>query len=138
MPTRIISDNITDGAVTSSKLNLTMVPIDDITGLFDGDRRTFTLRVDNQPLTIYSPFNLEIKLGGVFIFPARKVWDFFNLPEITEFDKGFTISGTDITFCFPPDPGLYFEGYFIDKDRNYSSVRNRQHPFSARAIMLSY
>lgn len=138
MPTRIISDNITNGAVTPDKLNITMAPIDDITGLFDGNRKSFTISVDNVPVTINSPFNLDIKLGGVFIFPARKTADYYNLPEITEFDKGFTISGSTINFAFAPDTGLPFEGYFVDRDRNYSSIRNRQHPFSARAIMLSY
>lgn len=138
MPTRIIADNINDGAVTSSKLNLTMNPIDDITGKFDGLTRSFTLAVDTIPLVIYSPFNLDIKLGGVLIFPARKTNDFFNLPEIPEFDKGYIVSGSTITFAYAPDTGLPFEGYFVDRDRNYSSVRNRQHPFSARAIMLSY
>lgn len=138
MTTRIITDNITDGAITSSKLSMTMLPIDDITGLFDGVKRTFTLYSDTFPITIYSPYNLDIKLGGVTIYPARKTDDYFNLPEITEFDKGFVISGSTITFAFAPDTGLPFEGYFIDRDRNYASIRNRQHPFSARAIVLSY
>jgi hypothetical protein len=74
----------------------------------------------------------------VLIFPAKKTHDFFNLPDITEFDKGFIISESNITFCFPPSNSMSFEGYFIDKDRNNKSIRNRQHPFSARAILLSY
>ena len=138
MTTRIITDNIADGSVTAPKLNLGFAPIDDISGMFDSLTRTFTLKSDGFDITLYSPYNLDIRIGGVQIYPARKTDDYVNQPVITEFERGFTISGSTITFASAPMRGCTFEGYFVDRDRQNTSIRNRQTPFSAKALMLSY
>ena len=136
MTTRIKTDNIEDGAVTAEKFGIEYLPIDDISSQFDYLTRTFIMRHYGQPIQLLSPYNLEITLGGIKLFPAVKWEDYVNQPVITEFDKGFQISGSTVTFAAPPIPGMSFLGVFNSKTS--ATLRNKQVPFSARALMLSY
>jgi hypothetical protein len=136
MTTRIKTDNIEDGAVTAAKFGIEYLAIDDIASQFDYLTRTFILRHYGTPIDILSAYNLEISLGGVKLYPASKWEDYLHQPIITEFDKGFQISGSTVTFAAPPIPGMSFQGTFNSKTS--VQLRNKQVPFSARAIMLSY
>lgn len=136
MTTRVINDVIADGSISASKIGFSFKPLDNISEGFDGLTKRFTLRVAGTPITIGSVYNLQISLGGFPILPAGKTDDYFNLPIISEFERGFKIVGTsDIEFSGPPSITMSFYGTHITLST--ATITNQQHPFSAKALMLS-
>jgi len=128
----ILSGNVT---VTGSG-GRTEDYLDDISPYFDGVTKSFILRVNNSPVTPYSPHSLFIYIGNVPVFPSDRDKDIFNLPYIQAFDKGYSISGSTITFATPPLRQMTFNGII-----RYLSAQNfsyKQTPFKPINIMLGY
>ena len=75
-----------------------MALFDSIAASFDGVQTTFTLSVNGAPLSVPTPRDLDISIGGVVQY------------EITD----FSISGSEITFNNAPLAGDLFRGEYFE------------------------
>jgi hypothetical protein len=111
--------------------------LDDINKYFDGQTKSFPLTINNgTSISPSSPNYVEIYIGGVKVLPANYVTDYFNLPYIDVFDRGFIISGSTIKFATAPVRSMNFYGTVrTSKDRapTFSYVTL---PFKPINIML--
>lgn len=111
--------------------------LDDISDYFDGLAKTFNLTINNgTPISPNSPNQVDIFIGGVKVFPASYIRDYFNLPYVDVFDRGYVINGSTITFASAPtQPMTFFGTVRTTKDRaptfNYFTT-----PFKPINIML--
>lgn len=110
--------------------------LDDISSRFDGITKTFPLTYNNgTAISPVNPVRLQMTIGGVPVMPARQVANLVDLTEFAVFDRGFTVSGSTVTFATPPIRGMDFTG--IVRSQNPGITFNySQTPFSALNIMF--
>jgi hypothetical protein len=77
---------------TTSATSNTVREIDDISGSFDGSQDTFPVSISGNSVTVLTPEQLIVSLGGVIQNP----------------NQDYIISGSDIIFTTPPTSGLDF------------------------------
>jgi hypothetical protein len=114
--------------------------LDDISSTFDGSTTTFNLTYNNgtfiSPLV---PTKVQVYIGGMPVMPARQINDYFNLTEISVFNKGFIVSSNaavnTITFATAPSRGMDFTGLVRSQNPSVTFKYN-QSPFSALNIMF--
>lgn len=112
--------------------------LDDISALFDGDARTFTLSIDNFTIVPVAPEQMLISIGGIMVQPFINTIDNVYTP-ITDsigFNKGYVVnSDGTITFSFAPQLGMDFDGRMLNKSQTYAA--NRSYPFKPLSIAYS-
>lgn len=109
--------------------------LDDISSRFNGVDKTFTLTSDGAAVSITNPVTLQLIVGGIPITPARYISDLVDMPEIVVFNKGFTVSGSTVTFATAPLNGMDFYGVVRTQDPSIT-FKYKQTPFSALNIMF--
>ena len=138
----ISANNVSNGYVIAASGNTAVyqpvfegypVVCNDISRLFDGDRATFPIMVEQDYInTIADSRNLQVSVSGQYLAPYVTTQTF---PWITEYDsfKGFRLRGSNITIYNPPDAG---EQAVVTIVSNNSTVQTRKYPYSATTIAL--
>lgn len=127
--------------------------LDDISGLFNGTTRTFTLTFSNSTVTsanaiVTSPYALDLKLGDVRVYPTNMksiiTEDLTNYTEFGlsyRFQDGYYLTGTTnnvITFYKAPLPGMSFYAKITGENvPTYSFDPTAKTPFRPLNIMFT-
>lgn len=111
--------------------------LDDISSLFDSLTKTFSLTINGgTAISPNSPNHLDIFVGGVKVFPATYINDYFNHPYVDVFNEGFTVSGSTITFATAPSKPMDFYGTVRTTKDPAPTFRFYTTPFKPINIML--
>jgi hypothetical protein len=112
-----------------------VIPLDDISALFDGVTTIFSLTADGSVVTPYAAEQLLISIGGLVVSPFINRIDNVFMPFVGSvgFDKGYVVNddGT-IQFAAPPNPNMDFDGRLLNTTQNQKTTRT--YPFTAIAI----
>lgn len=114
----------------------TVTVFDDISGQFDGVTETFNLTVNGSPVTLTDAYQVQIFIGGARIFPFRTAGGFIFLSEITQFNYGYTISGSTITFANAPSAGIPFNGMLTTTGPSTIGTARSASSFDAMTIIF--
>lgn len=111
--------------------------LDDISGLFDSQTKTFSLTINGgTSISPNSPNHVDVFIGGVKVFPATYVTDYVDLPYIDVFNEGFTVSGSTITFATAPSKPMDFYGTVRTTKDRAPTFKFNNTPFKPINIML--
>jgi hypothetical protein len=130
--------------------------MDDISSQFDGQSRSFTIKVnDGTVYSVKNPNQISLQIGGVTVAPTRYIIDYQNLTEISVFNRGFYLQtgtvaanasiitgnnfstgGNTIAFATAPSVGMSFYGTVRTNSDPIAAFTFKQSPFTALNIML--
>ena len=130
--------------------------MDDLASQFDGQNRSFTIKVnDGTVYSVNNPNQISLQIGGVSVAPTRYIIDYQNLTEVSVFNRGFYLQtgsvaanasiitgnnfstgGNTIVFATAPSPGMSFYGTVRTNSDPVAAFTFKQSPFTALNIML--
>lgn len=114
----------------------TVTVFDDISGQFNGVTETFNLTVNGSPVTLTDSYQIQIFIGGARIFPFRATGTFIFFSEFTQFNYGYIVSGSTITFANPPSAGIPFNGMLTTTGPSTIGTAASANSFDAIAVIF--
>ena len=123
-------------ATASIYAGTTVTVLDYITGQFDGVTKAFNLTINGASISLTDAYQVQIFIGGARLFPYRSSGVYIFLVELNQFDYGYTISGSTITFANAPSSGIPFNGMITTTGPSTIGTTRSSGSFNAIAVIF--